>query len=484
VRLTQRLAFNSFLIIALLMALVFAAVEWRVRHHVRAEETTPAAYDRSNDELLRQIRRDIGIAGVATLVIGLILARALARPVARPIEELRDIARALAAGDLSRRPSRTITGGEVGDLAEALRRMSEQLETRLWELQSEEALLVALTESLNEGVVAVDARKRVVRINDRGRQLLGLRQTLPFPFSELPSVAGLQDSLQLVLSGSATIVREIRVDERTMVLTVRPLRGGGAVLALLDLTTIRRLETVRSDFVANVSHELRTPLTIISGFVETLQDDDLPPELRHQFLGMAASNVLRMQRIVDDLLDLSRIESGGWVPDPDWLELDGVASEVLAPMQLRAQAKGVQLRTELTAPMVFADQTAARQILSNLAENALRHTANGKVEFFSRAEDDGTWIGVRDTGSGIAAEHLPRIFERFYRADPGRSREAGGTGLGLAIVRHLTEAHGGRVRAESTVGVGTTIAAWFPRPVSGPYGDPFEVAGRAESQSG
>lgn len=134
--------------------------------------------------------------------------------------------------------------------------------------------------------------------------------------------------------------------------------------------------------------------------------------------------------------------------------------------------------------MVFADQTAARQILSNLAENALRHTASGKVELFSQAEDDGTWIGVRDTGSGIAAEHLPRIFERFYRADPGRSREAGGTGLGLAIVRHLTEAHGGRVRAESTVGAGTTIAAWFPTPASGPYSDPFEDTGRHEGQSG
>ncbi|MBL0939519.1 MAG: HAMP domain-containing protein [Gemmatimonadaceae bacterium] len=463
-RLTQRLAFNSFLIIALLMALVLAAVEWRVRHHVRAEGVSAAAND---DVLLSQIRRDIGIAGIATLLIGVVLARALARPVARPIEELRDIARSLAAGDLSRRPSRTITGGEVGDLADALRRMSEQLETRLWELQSEEALLVALTESLNEGVIAVDARKRVVRINERGRQMLGLRQALPFPSSELPMESGLQDSLQLVLSGSQTIVRELRIDERTLVLTVRPLRGGGAVLALLDLTPIRRLETVRSDFVANVSHELRTPLTIISGFVETLQDEELPPPLRRQFLGMAASNVLRMQRIVDDLLDLSRIESGGWVPDPEPLDLALTAGEVLAPLQERAKLKGVQLRTEIGVRWVFGDQTAVRQILSNLAENALRHTTAGKVELFSQTEGEGTWIGVRDTGSGIAAEHLPRIFERFYRADPGRSREAGGTGLGLAIVRHLTETHGGRVKAESTVGVGTTIAAWFPTPPSG-----------------
>ncbi|MFO0095072.1 MAG: sensor histidine kinase, partial [Gemmatimonadaceae bacterium] len=332
----------------------------------------------------------------------------------------------------------------------------------------EEALLVALTESLNEGVIAVDARKRVVRINETGRQLLNLRQPLPFPASELPLQSGLQESLPLVRSGSSTIVREVRVDDRTLVLTVRPLRGGGAVLALLDLTTIRRLETVRSDFVANVSHELRTPLTIISGFVETLQDEDLPPDLRRQFLGMAEANVQRMQRIVDDLLDLSRIESGGWVPAPELLDLADVAADVLGPLQVIAAGKGVQLRTDLgpDAHLVYCDETAARQILSNLAENALRHTATGRVELFSRAEAGGVWMGVRDTGSGIGAEHLPRIFERFYRADPGRSREAGGTGLGLAIVRHLTEAHGGRVTAESTVGVGTTIAAWLPRPQS------------------
>jgi signal transduction histidine kinase/HAMP domain-containing protein len=465
VRLTQRLVVNSLIIIALLMTIVLVVVEWRVRHHVRADGVVATVVD---DALLSGIRSDIAVAGVITLAIGVVLARMLALPVARPIEELRDIALSLASGDLSRRPSRTLVGGEVGDLADALRRMSEHLETRLWELQSEEALLVALTESLNEGVIAVDARKRVVRINETGRQLLGLRQALPFPASELPQQSGLQDSLQLVLSGSSTIVREVRVDDRTLVLTVRPLRGGGAVLALLDLTTIRRLETVRSDFVANVSHELRTPLTIISGFVETLQDEELPTDLRRQFLGMAEANVQRMQRIVDDLLDLSRIESGGWVPAPDQLDLREVATEVLTPLQAIAAGKGVQLRTDIgaNASHVYCDETAARQILSNLAENALRHTIAGKVELFSAADAGGVWIGVRDTGSGIGAEHLPRIFERFYRADPGRSREAGGTGLGLAIVRHLTEAHGGRVTAESTVGVGTTIACWLPRPQS------------------
>ena len=172
-----------------------------------------------------------------------------------------------------------------------------------------------------------------------------------------------------------------------------------------------------------------------------------------------------MQRIVDDLLDLSRIESGGWLPNPVEQDLAAVATEIAAPLQEAARAKAVSLRVEVApdAATLYADATATRQIFSNLAENALRHTTSGEVVLFSRRDDAGIWIGVRDTGVGITAEHLPRIFERFYRADPGRSREAGGTGLGLAIVRHLAEAHGGRVRAESVPNVGTTIAAYFPR---------------------
>ncbi|WP_309670295.1 ATP-binding protein [Gemmatimonas sp.] len=461
-RLAQRIVVNSFVVATLLVGIVLFAVERRVTERVRAEEPTAAA---SADEFLSKVRRDIVIAGFAALLVGVALAQVLAAPVARPIEELRDVARGLAAGDLTQRPSRAIAGGEVGDLAEALRRLAEQLEARLQALHGEEALLVALTESLNEGVIAVDARQRVVRINETARQLLRLREPVPFPADFLPRDRTLREALAAVLSGSDAVPDEVRVDDRTLSLTARPLPGGGAVLALYDLTPVRRLEAVRRDFVANVSHELRTPLTVIGGFVETLQDDALPADLRRQFLAMCEGNVRRMQRIVDDLLDLSRIESGGWVPNPIDLDVAAVASEVCSPLQAAATAKGVALRTEIGADAghLYIDPTAARQILSNLAENALRHTTTGEVVLFSQNEDGGTRIGVRDTGTGIGAEHLPRIFERFYRADPGRSREAGGTGLGLAIVRHLAESHGGKVKAESQPGVGTTISAWIPR---------------------
>ncbi len=403
------------------------------------------------------------IVGILALVLGGVLARILTRPIARPIEELRDVARALASGNLACQPSLMATG-EVGELADAFRRLAEQVDERGRALKAEEALLVALTESLNEGVIAVDARQQVVRINDRARQLLRIREPVPFPAEYLPRDRTLREALSAVLAGAEALPGEARVDDRTLSLTARPLPAGGAVLALYDLTPFRRLEAVRRDFVANVSHELRTPLTVIRGFVETLQDDDLPPALRRQFLGMAEGNVQRMQRIVDDLLDLSRIESGGWLPNPVELEVAALAEEVVSPMQASAFEKGVALRIDvaLDARSIYSDPTAVRQILSNLTENALRHTLTGEIVVFSSAEDGGTWLGVRDTGIGISADHLPRIFERFYRADPSRSREAGGTGLGLAIVRHLAEAHGGKVKAESEPGVGTTIAVWLP----------------------
>jgi signal transduction histidine kinase len=170
-----------------------------------------------------------------------------------------------------------------------------------------------------------------------------------------------------------------------------------------------------------------------------------------------------MQRIVDDLLDLSRYESGGWKPNAVRNDLRAVVGDAFAAIQPAADVKGLSLSfREGAAPIVVADSTALRQVLVNLVENAVRHTSRGAVTVSAHAQDGGTWIRVEDTGSGIAAEHLGRIFERFYRVDPHRSREQGGTGLGLSIVRHLVEAHGGVVKAESVVGRGTSIAVFFP----------------------
>ncbi len=248
--------------------------------------------------------------------------------------------------------------------------------------------------------------------------------------------------------------------------TDAPGEVGELAVSLNQLSTrLAALESVRRDFVANVSHELRTPLTVVGGFAETLAGDDPPADTRKQFAGIILEHTHRMQRIVDDLLDLSRIESGGWIPHPTNVDIREAVQDTLASLEGNAVAKGLAVRRYIpeNAASVHADRTAVNQILANLVENAIRHTAEGAITIFSEPDPAGVWIGVRDTGEGIDAGYLPRIFERFYRVDTGRSRELGGTGLGLAIVRHMAEAHGGRVRAISRPGEGTSIAAFFPR---------------------
>jgi two-component system phosphate regulon sensor histidine kinase PhoR len=399
------------------------------------------------------------IAAVAAVVAATVVGHRISRDMRR----LTEVTQSLARGDVSARPPLTAPG-EIGELATAVHRLAEHLGSRINALRMEDALLGALIEALDQGVIAVDARRQVVRINAAARTILGVSRPLPFPTEVLPRVPQLQGALDGAFRGEAVEPVESIIRHSTVSVTARPLAMGGVVIALYDLTRLRRLEAVRRDFVANVSHELRTPLTVIRGFSETLADDDISSDSRKQFANTIHAHTERMQRIVDDLLDLSRLESGRWEPARSDLDLSAIAEEIAATFHEPATAKGLDLHVRLDpAALRFqADRTAVRQVLSNLADNAVRHTERGQVTIFSEHAPDGTWIGVSDTGPGIPREHLPRIFERFYRVDSARGRSTGGTGLGLAIVKHLVDAHGGSVKAESEVGKGTTIAAFFP----------------------
>ena len=416
------------------------------------------------EAIVSRARRDVIVSAIIALIIAVALAAVFSRQVSRPVTQLRDVAAAIAAGDLTKRPVLSAPG-EVGELSLAIQRMSEQLSSRLQALQDEDELLRALVESLDEGVVAVDRHRRVIRINGAGRQLLDARADIPFSVDLLPRDRVLAEAVASALKGEVVERVEMRLGRRTIALTARPLGVGGAVLALFDLTSLRRLETVRRDFVANVSHELKTPLTAIRGFAETLSTE-LSADAHHaQFAGTIRANAERMQHLIDDLLDLSRIESGGWVPTPARIDLAAAAEEAAALYRDDAGKRGSRLVISIhpSAAFLQADPVAVRQALSNLIENAVRYTpSGGTITIFSGVEDGSVVLGVRDTGAGVPREHLPRIFERFYRVDPARSRGAGGTGLGLAIVKHLVEAHGGHVRAESEVGRGTTISLIFP----------------------
>lgn len=423
------------------------------------------------NETIRGAQRDVLAAGFVALLGALAIGALFARTVSRPVIELRNVARAVADGDLTRRPSLNAPG-EIGDLSAAVHRMTEQLAGRLAALQSEEALMHATIEALDEGIMVVDARNQVVRLNSSARRMLGATESVPFSADRLPPVRTLRESLRAALIGAPGEPGEFELNDRTLVLVGRPLPGGGAVLALQDLTARRRLESVRREFVANASHELKTPLTVVSGFAETLVDPDLSAADRRRFAAMIRSNAQRMQRIVDDLLDLSRYESGGWTPEPRRVDVRQTAAEVLGNLDRTAQDKHLSLSRDIPdeAATVRADPMALRQILVNLAENAVRYTPAGSVTLFAAREPGGVRVGVRDTGIGIAPEHLDRIFERFYRVDAARSREEGGTGLGLAIVKHLAEAHGGSVRAESVVGEGSVISVFLPDDAGGRAG--------------
>jgi signal transduction histidine kinase len=415
------------------------------------------------DETVSAAQRDVLFAGLFGLLGAFVLSWLFARTVSRPVVDLRNVARAVADGDLTRRPSLNAPG-EIGDLSAAVHRMTEQLAGRLAALQSEEELMHATIEALDEGLMVVDDRNQVVRLNSSARRILAMADAVPFPADRLPPVRALRECLRAAVGGAAPDPAELELDGRVIALVGRSLQGGGAVLALQDLTARRRLESVRREFVANASHELKTPLTVVSGFAETLVDPDLSVEDRQRFSAMIRTNAQRMQRIVDDLLDLSRYESGGWKPEPRKLDVRQTAADVMGNLDRAASNKGLTLSRDIPddAAQVRADPVALRQILANLAENAVRYTAAGTVTLFAAREAGGVRVGVRDTGIGISPEHLDRIFERFYRVDAARSREEGGTGLGLAIVKHLAEAHGGAVRAESTLGKGSTISVFFP----------------------
>lgn len=420
----------------------------------------------------------LGVGAFSVLLAGL-FSFGFSVFITRPLRQLGDVARALAAGDLSRR-TRIRRGDELGDLGHTLNALADELQRRLGQLEGERAEMQALIDSMSEGVLAVAPNGALRRTNPAARRIfaLGARPEgiTPEMVSRRPEFLRL---IEGALEGEAVPPRELTGDGVSLLATAHPLPDGGAVLVFLDISELRRLEGVRRDFVANASHELKTPLTVIRGYSETLLDPGLPPELARRFAEIVKENADRLQHIVDDLLDLSRIEAGGWRVEPVQVDVRSIATEAWRAQTDPEKGEAVALRFEIAQGRegVHVDPGALRQVFTNLFSNALRYTpVDGSVTVgVRRAElaemrrvtrpDAGTsWsvVEVRDTGSGMASAHLQRIFERFYRADPARSREEGGTGLGLAIVRHLVEAHGGWIEADSLVGVGTTIRFALP----------------------
>jgi two-component system phosphate regulon sensor histidine kinase PhoR len=416
------------------------------------------------DQIVRSAQRAVAGAALLALAVGTLFAAIAGRSIAGPLTDISTAARAIAAGSPPRFPRSGIP--DIDALVQALRQMHRQLGDRFDELRREQAETSALVESMIEGVIAADGRGHMVTANPAARRLLGYGATDPLPdLRELFRVKAAREIVDAVLAGESVEDRQLEMNDRAFLVNARALPTGGAVLVIHDLTEVRRLEAVRRDFVANVSHELKTPLTSISGYAETLLGESPGADTTRRFLTTILNNARRMQRLVDDLLDLSRIESGRWQPNRVGVSIEAAARESWMALAGRPEAQRVEFDTRIAedAATLCADLDALRQVLTNLLDNSLRHTQpGGHIICRSRREGNGIAVSIVDDGVGITRDHLPRIFERFYRADSSRSREEGGTGLGLAIVKHLVEAHSGRVHAESERGRGTAVTCWFP----------------------
>jgi two-component system phosphate regulon sensor histidine kinase PhoR len=419
------------------------------------------------------LRRSVVLALLLAFLITAGLSALLARPLAGPLEDIMTAARQFAAGNLAAR-IRVHRSDELGELARILNQSAAELQARLTENARDRARSEAILTAMEDGVLGVDHKGVVLLANNALRKNLGLLEPVGRHYLEVIRQKEVGEVVERVLkTGLRSAVEvELRQLRRVFQITAVPFPGNegtppGAVLTFHDATERQRLERVRRDFVANASHELRTPLTSIRGFVEALEDGAVDePKTAERFLGKIRTHADRMAALVDDLLELSRLESGERPPRYEEVLPSEVVEDVLASFARLAQSREITLERgdDGTLEPVVTDADRIRRILENLVENAVKYTGPGGRVVVSggQAKEGGAVFEVADNGPGIAAEHLPRIFERFYRVDKARSRDLGGTGLGLAIVRHLAEGMGATVAVESGLGKGTTFRVSVP----------------------
>ena len=367
----------------------------------------------------------------------------------RPLRRLRDATRDIVRDGKKRVPLASLDG-PARELARWINALAEDAEHRRDALGRERILLASIADGLAQGVIALDAERKIELLNDAARRMLGLQSSLiGEPLLELVRVPDLRALVESERDSSAEIA--LPNGPRTLIRTARTFGRSGCVLLIEDVTNVRRLETVRRDFVANVSHELRTPVAVIRANAETLlagaKDD---PQIAPKLIDAVHRNAERLARLLADLLDLSRLDAGQYRLELAPVAVRTVTEQSLTAVEPQAKQRGIEVRVDVSpAIAVKADPKALDQILVNLIDNGVKYTqAEGHVWVAAREIGDAVRIEVRDDGPGIPPKHRERVFERFYRADPSRSREAGGTGLGLSIVKHLVESMGGEVGVE------------------------------------
>ena len=435
------------------------------------------------DRALGRMWIALGEALVAGVVAALLLGAWRARTLTAPVLELARAAGRISAGDLTARAA-VQSRDEIGQLAGTFNAMAEQLRQKLAAVSEERNKIEAIISSMSDAVVAVDRQGTILLLNRAAEDLLGLPQAAQGRrLEDLLGAHPFRRSIEAAARDRRDVAEEFSPEalgDRILDVHATPLRGpdgagAGAVAVVRDVTDLRRAERLRRELTANISHELRTPLTSIKGFAETLLGGAMADEEAcRRFLAIIDSEAARLMKLVDDLMDLSRLESRAVSMDPFPVRLDALVTAALSGMRPQADRHRIALRGTAEPATVQADRDRVLQVLTNLLDNAIKFTPEGgTVEVSVTSTPAEAVVSVTDTGRGIPADDLPRIFDRFYRVDRSRSREAGGTGLGLAIAKHIVEAHGGRISVASRLNAGSTFAftlpladVWRPAPVT------------------
>ncbi len=431
--------------------------------------------------LVHFFERSLLLSSVLAFLMITPLAYLILKFLTQPIQAVTELADRVASGSLGE-GSRVESEDEMGRLSKAINEMRLQLQNKIEEVSREKDYLQALLGGVLEGVLVVDGRGRIKMVNDALRQLLSLPPSIEgrTPL-EVIRHSQLEKSLQQVLEDGQSTTLELTLpspQEKTFevnLVGIPPPSDGvakgeegrqGVIAVFHDITRLKELEKIRQDFVANVSHELRTPLTTIKGYAETLLDSALGKDVAPRFVEVIKRHADRLEKIVEDLLMLSKIESKEFVLSIEPVSLSELIVNVLDFLRESLSRKRITVSYDLTRPLplVRGDRHYLEQVFVNLLDNAIKYGREGGEISISVAErgQREAEVSVRDDGIGIPKEDLPRIFERFYRVDKGRSKELGGTGLGLSIVKHIVQAHGGRIWAESTFGKGSTFHFTLP----------------------